>query len=84
MEKPFLMGVMGQCSSSKRSKIYECLEFLNSNSIELVKYNYQIGPHFQNIFDAGDIVDVYQDIYEDLKEITCKDYDLKDLEDYDN
>lgn len=52
MEKPFLMGVMGQCSSSKRSKIYECLEFLNCNSIELVKYNYQIGPHFQNIFDA--------------------------------
>lgn len=49
-DRMFLISITGPISITKRTKIYECLEFLNCSAVELVKFNSQIGPNYKNIF----------------------------------
>lgn len=48
-QKPFLISLIGQCSTHKKSKIYDCLEYLDCRAIDLVQYQYQIASEYLNI-----------------------------------
>ena len=48
-QKPFLICLVGQCSNHKKSKIYDCLEYLDCRAIDLAQYQYQINPDFLDL-----------------------------------
>lgn len=41
-------------------KIYDCLEFLNCSWMEVIRYNYLVRSHFQNILELVNFLVIFR------------------------